>query len=162
MHTHTRQHLQWLVLKRSNVFYFLCGKFTHCGSNPSRSPPDPSPWLGVQGAFLWYLQGIKIHGKYNQAGRISGIGNDWVGIFFLVQILNAILGTFVEQVHSCVGTESAIEINYLFFTILSFTSYNVWFSKSGQFQCWAVQFGKLLSIIVWEWHLSKMEVIWQA
>lgn len=48
----------------------------------------------VQGTFLSYLQGIKIHGKYNQAGGISGIGNDWVGIFFPVQILNAILETF--------------------------------------------------------------------
>lgn len=79
----------------------------------------------VQGAFLWYLQGIKIRGKYNQAGRIRGIGNGLAGMSLSCVDTNAILETFVEQVHSCgVGAESAIEIDYLFLAIPSCTSFN--------------------------------------
>lgn len=161
MHTHTRQHLQWLVLKRSNVFYFLCGKFTHCGSNPSRSPPDLSMTC-VQGPFLLYLQGIKIHGKYNQAGRISGIGNDWVGISLSCadtkHYSGDICGTgsFLCGDRKCNRNKTTSSSPYLLLQAII----NVWFSKGGQLQCWAVQFGKVVSVIVWEWCLRKMKVIY--
>lgn len=111
VHTHTRQHLQWLVLKRSNVFYFLCGKFPHCGSNPSRSPPPPtSPWCVFREHFCDTFKGLRFMGNIIRQVGSAASAMTGLAYLFLVQILNAILGTFVERVHSFVGTESAIEI----------------------------------------------------